>query len=468
MRLNLAKLNDRRKKLKKCDDFKFFNYQISLEDPESNPLVLHVAEILQLSTARDRIHLSTILANLLLDYSEGGIYSAFTWSTSTIIPRYNGFHLTQNRILKIARELVRPEHNLVEFHKGQRRGTGQHSKDYRSKIRATTKLLDIARNKYPDGVPLIEPETIETIILRDRKVGNSTGKLIDYQDTDAIQRMRNNLARYNKLIAATEFAIDEGFDFSDNKRPDFTQNRTVRIFNNATFKNGGRFYGGWWVNLSENNRQHILISGEPVVEVDFKNQSLVLLYAREGIHFGDKQIDGYVLPQYPRSKATRKIVKMIFTMSLNCESDAQIKSAIKKHLADNNEKYAELIANDSNFPMAVLDDFQPVLDSLKEFHPDIARYISEPEIHGPLLQNWDSNIASEVLRLMTWKKFPILGVHDSFVCRKSDEEHLLAAIQTAYSTFLARMKWDLPSDGALQLTSTFQGREKEIVLRIAI
>jgi hypothetical protein len=39
--------------------------------------------------------------------------------------------------------------------------------------------------------------------------------------------------------------------------------------------------------------RHILVNGEPTVEIDFCTQSLVLLYALEGIHFGDKGRDGY-------------------------------------------------------------------------------------------------------------------------------------------------------------------------------
>jgi len=339
-------------------------------------------------------------------------------------------------------------------------------KNYRSKIRATSDLLKVARDLYPDGVHIIEPDVIETIILRDKKVGNSKGKLIDYKDTDNTKRMRKNLFRYNQLIVSTKFAVDEGFNWTESKRPDFDQNRTVRIFNNAKFSNGGRFYGGWWVNLSESNRQHILINSEPVVEVDFKNQSLVLLYAKEGIHFGNKRMDGYTLPDYPPSKTLRKIVKMIFTMSINCESDTKIKNALKKHLAKKSEAYAELISVDPHFPEEVIKDFQPVLDSLKDLHPDIAGYITEPEKYGLKLQNWDSFIASEVLRLMTRKKLPTLCVHDSFICRKNDEEVLLEVIQEAYTRFLSKKKFCLGQDGDLQLTSTYQGVEIEVVVKI--
>ena len=46
----------------------------------------------------------------------------------------------------------------------------------------------------------------------------------------------------------------------------FYQERTVRrIFNNGSFEEGGRFYGGWWERVPSRYRPQITIDGMPTV-----------------------------------------------------------------------------------------------------------------------------------------------------------------------------------------------------------
>lgn len=53
--------------------------------------------------------------------------------------------------------------------------------------------------------------------------------------------------------------------------PDALYNeRTVRrIFNNWSFDEGGRFYGGWWERVPSRYRSHITIDGMPTVEMNY-------------------------------------------------------------------------------------------------------------------------------------------------------------------------------------------------------
>lgn len=86
----------------------------------------------------------------------------------------------------------------------------------------------------------------EVIILRDNNKKN-----IEFDDNAEIIRMRNVLNEYNHLLKQTFIDIpelDKPIIETNNKYiPISSTERFVRrIFNNASWKEGGRFYGGWW------------------------------------------------------------------------------------------------------------------------------------------------------------------------------------------------------------------------------
>src|SRR5690606_27383162 len=54
-----------------------------------------------------------------------------------------------------------------------------------------------------------------------------------------------------------------------------------RVFNNSSFKEGGRFYGGWWQNVPKDFRRYIRINRKPTVEIDYSGHHLRILYAME-------------------------------------------------------------------------------------------------------------------------------------------------------------------------------------------
>lgn len=468
MFLRLKKINDYSKKKKKCSDFNRFNYELLLDSSNmTNSLLKEIIDSIKLDSEEDLLHLSVIIANLLFDYNEGGWYSAFTWSTSKIPSRYNVLNLTQNKILKIMELLI--EKLYVEFHPGGYFGGVK----YRSKIRAEDKLVNLARSHFPEGVHISGRfDGKETIILKSSntkgvKGRTIKGKIIDYKETQDTTRKRNRVQKYNELINETDICMDpEKFIPREHKRPDLEKNQAVRIFNNGSFKEGGRFYDVWWQGLPELERQNILIKSEPVVEIDFKNQSLVLLYAKEGIHYGDKGIDGYKLPNYRNSKVVRAIVKLMFSMSVNCKTDWGVNAALCKHLSNKHKKYAKMMANDEDFPESILDDFNPLIDDLKNFHQPIAHYLSDAKKWGTHIQYWDSCIADEILRLMTKKKIPVLSVHDSFICAISHEEDLIRAIGDAYTRLLKGKPFEFTKAGNLQLTRMFGGIEEPLTIRI--
>jgi hypothetical protein len=54
------------------------------------------------------------------------------------------------------------------------------------------------------------------------------------------------------------------------------------VFNNGSFNEGGRFYGGWWQNFPSDYRQFITINGHTTWEYDYSSLHPAMLDLRFG------------------------------------------------------------------------------------------------------------------------------------------------------------------------------------------
>jgi hypothetical protein len=79
----------------------------------------------------------------------------------------------------------------------------------------------------------------------------------------------------------------------------------------ASWSHGGRFYGGWWQTIAEEERKAILIDGKPTVERDFTGMHVRMLYKlKTGIDYQD---DPYSLDGY--GSECRRVLKKIMQAS---------------------------------------------------------------------------------------------------------------------------------------------------------
>ena len=113
------------------------------------------------------------------------------------------------------------------------------------------------------------------MLLKGEKV---RGKFSDYQeyvDNELTNQYRSEVKRINAALRETNIeytgeatGIDERFTY------------LRRVFNNGSFGCGGRLFGGFWQQLSKQDRlANILIEGERVVGLDFKAMMVHLAYA---------------------------------------------------------------------------------------------------------------------------------------------------------------------------------------------
>ena len=162
------------------------------------------------------------------------------------------------------------------------------------------RLRDI--DKYP-AIALKPDINNETIILRD--VIDGERKQVDYHDTPKTGQYRNNLKKINQCFlrhwADIEIKDDDVAKLAsevakdDEKLPiDLSARALVRIFSNGSFKQGGRFYRGWWQNVPSAYRKHITIGMKKTCEYDFSQLNPHMLYYAYNKELGSEDTYGRV------------------------------------------------------------------------------------------------------------------------------------------------------------------------------
>lgn len=289
---------------------------------------------------------------------------------------------------------------LVVRHEGfndKRTGIGRVSR-----VIATRKLVDLLR----DGAGLTRAAIVsrlgddapECIIMR-----NSDKENVEYGDTPKTLKMRSDLKAINAQIAKSFIDIDisdEEFlnlerrliDRIGNKDTpptsfvDLNAKRLVRIFNNESWDQGGRFYGGWWQNIPSEYRQFITINGKRTVELDYSGMHVEMLYARVGIELeGDAYDIG--MPHIPRN-----LVKLTFNKLLNASGAIDADSFDAHSAGMSWKEFQELIMHR---------------------HEPIHSYFRTG--YGLYLQKQDADIANAIMLKFAHMQYVCLPVHDSFL-----------------------------------------------------
>jgi len=383
-------------------------------------------------------HLRVLLLDLYhryLEDQEGWIGLSLNRNNYSGPRRYNKLFLAyrpMSRIVKLLRE-----HGYIEWVRGfhdRSRGVG-----YQSRIRSGDRLKRIFTgvNEEIGCLPFNErpPDQYqeEVLILRD-----NDGNNIDYLETDQTRLMRNRLTAYNDFLRGSYLDVSlRGWDQPE--RIDLTQKTLRRIFNNASWEQGGRFYGGWWENCSRGLRRRIVISQKPTIEIDYAALHIVLLYARRGIDYwtDGEQADPYLNERIFRGplnsdqhRRLRDAMKTLYLTAINASGPTQALRGARQDIAK----------EDATILGEVGVELGELLTKFNNFHRPIAEYLySGMGIH---LLYVDSLITEHILDAMLLREgVPVLPVHDSYVCCVRDDQHLREAVSEAMDTVLAERGW---------------------------
>ena len=314
--------------------------------------------------------------------------------------RYNPCRVSYARLIKCVDAMVKA--GLCESKKGFRDRT--RGKGYQSRLRPTDALRRLLEDCRAKGCPAPHRHVqSEPIVLKDMDKA-----FVDYSETGLTRQMRRNLERMNGLLAKTKIELPgAALPVSDV--------RLYRVFNNRSFTQGGRFYGGWWQGVPESERERILLDGEPTVERDFSGMHLKMLYQEEaGIDYTD---DPYALPGYPEEY--RKALKNVLLVCLSATSRRAATSAVLKDMLENPADYPE------GFRV------KPVLDAVLEKHSPIAGRFFDPSL-GVKLQHLDASIAEQVILTFVKRGIPILPIHDSFIVPKEQDDLLQTTMREVF------------------------------------
>lgn len=322
---------------------------------------------------------------------------------------------------------------------------------YQTRIRARKKLIELLRSFSVRENMIVNHPNVETILMRSESVDKDqtfkgkdgktriynvrTKKLVGY-DTyeDKTKIWRNTLRAYNELLNRTYIDVDlRRYPDPGDLNIDLSEKaNTRRIFTNNSFNLGGRFYGGFWQSLPEKLRERIILDGDHVKEIDYSGMMVHILYALKGMKVSAYNLEPYFLAKDDFSKR-REVYKKLLVVAANIDlskqkrkSNRRIFRAVKKHIKKNPSKYPIMSDSDAEVNAYLKDCYNEVL----KYHHRIADLIGKGE--GLRTQCIDSNIAYKIISRLTKQKTPILAVHDSFICKRSDYAVVYETIIDSY------------------------------------
>lgn len=328
--------------------------------------------------------------------------------------RYHPKHLSYRVVINVTDFLVAADY-LEMLSKGE--WYPDPTLRFTTRYRATVRLMTLCEEYGINPYMIVPYQCPEIIILRAKKKGKQTqGDLIDYADTPFTRRARKNLERINAFIAGHHINLDitdeQERELLDRMRRrddpakdnflDFTNTRLRRIFNNASFEQGGRFYGGWWQPIFGEYRVLITINGKRTVQLDYSGMHFAIMYAELAMDI--PMDDPYALDGYDNK--LRNHIKKAFNIIVNCASRNQAIATI-----DGRINKGELSGD--------LGSGEKLIQAFIDTHPLIQDKIASGDgIRG---QFTDSRVAEKVMLKGIDVGLCILPIHDGFITTKGDE-----------------------------------------------
>jgi hypothetical protein len=336
---------------------------------------------------------------------------------------------------------------------------GYHGKtrSRQSRMRATNKLIGLIEDHYVEQWMLERDEDEPIIILKDKKK-----RKMEYEETAETIQMKENLKKINRGLkkhAIHLYIPDEELKLLNERLKrdpekgaiDFTQKRLKRVFNNGSFKQGGRFYGGWWQNIPREYRQWIRINTKHVSEIDYSGLHINMLYALEGLPL--PKGDVYHIDGYSNDSTFRAFLKRMLLIMVNSSDREAARKAL--HSEVHLDKGLKLPTEIRSTKKA---DIYPLMDAFENKHRRISKYFCSGK--GVDLQYYDSQLAEKVM-LKYLPHSAILPVHDSFIIHHGLKDYLERTMKKAFrELFGVQGKVSLKFDTRLNSLEKIKEEEK--------
>ncbi|WP_374658515.1 hypothetical protein [Phenylobacterium sp.] len=271
-------------------------------------------------------------------------------------------------------------------------------------------------------------------LVRLRK-GDAQTPLVDFGHTAETLHWTSRLRAYNAFLVEQDIGLALTLEeeaewvrrWNENRegesvslyRPELIQTDLYRQFNNGSFGQGGRLYGGWWINTPKALRRKITINGEPTVELDFSGCAIRMLYHERGL---DYQGDPYLLDAVAAYEAKRGLAPGHFR--------AGVKAMTQALINDRNGKRPEMIRLPAGLSFRPGFKRAEVRRIIEEKHASIADAFGTGA--GLRLQRCDSDIALAIITKLREQNVVSLPIHDSFLIRRRDGFRASATMSMLY------------------------------------
>jgi hypothetical protein len=271
---------------------------------------------------------------------------------------------------------------------------------------------------------------------------------------DVRKDARENLWKINRALADACIALhvpDSVLEEIQRQHARSDQGKYVDFFNrdlyrvyNETPDQGGRFYGGWWINIPGKYRKHIHISAPGkhpayTAELDYSAIQPRILYSKESPGYAGDPYRIYESDAW--NDALRPVIKILFLQMLNCNSRKQaVKAANREIYAEHSDAW--LAENPGFYPPPELSiegilerrfwhdcpTVSQIMDQIEEAHPKIAKHFYSGI--GLELMNKDAKLAEAVmLRVIDELGTVALPIHDSFLIRHDYKDALWSIME---------------------------------------
>jgi hypothetical protein len=266
---------------------------------------------------------------------------------------------------------------------------------------ATTKLVKLAEhhgiNSGNVGDYFTREPPTNPLVLKDYATGRGrykeSGPVVEYESTPETERLKADIRELNEFLARFELtgARHEGY---------------VRIFNNCSWKNGGRLYSqceGSYQQLPEQKRLEMMIDGKPVAEIDIKASFLTIYHAKLG-----KPLDGRSDP-YAHAGIAREVAK------LWCNASFGKSAPSRRWPAKMVEDYRKSTGQD----LRKVAKASKVAEAMLEAFPALRKLEEHPQVWADLQFLEAEAVVGTMLTLMRSHRIPSLSMHDGIIVPRS-------------------------------------------------
>jgi hypothetical protein len=296
--------------------------------------------------------------------------------------------ILNNTLSQNIKNLASPEMAFLELQAGNQK-TGEVTSFWAGKRLKT--CINERKLTYLD---LTLEKTKNVIELREKKAhGQAKGKLIKYPETELTTQYRDEMEQINAFLSDADICYQGEKDIDDSRV------ELKRIFNNSSFEQGARLYGGFWISMKSIDLRDITIDDEWVIALDYGQMAIRLAYslAKAPIHFKD----AYILDR--KTDSAREVIKKLMNIMLNAPTTKAW--AAPKRLS--------AMQKDSDFQ-------RNLILEIKEFHKPIAHLFGGQ--YGMKFMFLESEILIDVLLELNSKGIVALPIHDCILVKESAQK----------------------------------------------